>query len=131
MKNAHLDKCVDCLAGKQNRVAFRPRPLMRRKTTLELVHTYVCCVDARSHSGGQYLVTFIDDYNHKLWPYVLNMEDQVLSVFKEFQAQTESESKQKLKVVWTQGIHLEYIVPKTPELNDMAERMNRTIMGRV
>ena len=31
----------------------------------------------------------------------------------------------------SQGIWLEYIVPKTPELNGMAERMNRTVMERV
>ena len=31
----------------------------------------------------------------------------------------------------TQGIRLEYTVPKTPELNGLAMRMNRTIMERV
>ena len=31
----------------------------------------------------------------------------------------------------TQGIKLEYTVPKTSELNGLAERMNRTIMDRV
>ena len=31
----------------------------------------------------------------------------------------------------TQGIKLEYTVPKTPKLNGLAERMNRTIMERV
>mgnify|MGYP007109646219 CR=1 FL=1 len=36
---------------------------MRRKNALELVHTDVCCVDAKSHVGAQYFVTFIDDYN--------------------------------------------------------------------
>ena len=44
----------------------------------------VCYVDARSHSGGQYFVTFIDDYSCKLWVYVLKMKDQVPSIFKEF-----------------------------------------------
>ena len=29
------------------------------------------------------------------------------------------------------GIRLEFTVPKTPELNGLAERMNRTIMERV
>ena len=73
---------------------------MRRKMALELVHTDVCYVDTKSHSGGQYFVTFIDDYSRKLWAYVLKTKDQVLSVFKEFQARTERLSKQKLKVVW-------------------------------
>ena len=70
-----------------------------------------------------------------------------MSFFKEFQARAERESGRKLKVVRTnnsgeyrgyfeeyykaQGIRIEYTVPKTPELNGLAERMNRTIMERV
>ena len=114
---------------------------------MELVHTDICYVDVKSHAGAQYFVTFIDDYNRKLWAYVLKTKDQVLSVFKEAQVQTERESGQKLKAVQTdnggeyrglfqeycraQGIRLEYTVPKTPELNGIAERMNQTIMERV
>ena len=41
VKNVQLEKCTDCLAGKQNMATFFPRPLMRRKNTLELVHTNV------------------------------------------------------------------------------------------
>ena len=52
IKNVHLDKCVDCLADKQNKATFRPRPLMRRKNALEHVHTHVCNVDAKSHVGA-------------------------------------------------------------------------------
>ena len=63
IKRVHLDKCPNCLAEKQNRDAFRPRPPMRRKNALELVNTNVCQVDAKSHAGAQYFVTFIDDYS--------------------------------------------------------------------
>ena len=45
--------------------------------------------------------TFIDDYNRKLWAFVLKSKDQVLSVFKDFQARAERESRRKLKVVQT------------------------------
>ena len=76
----HLDKCADYLAGKQNRTSFRSRPPMRWKALLELVHTDVCYVDTKSHSGGQYFVTFIDDNSRKLWAYVLKTKDQVLTL---------------------------------------------------
>ena len=92
-------------------------------------------------------MTFIDDFNRKLWAFVLKTKDQVLSVFKEFHARAERESGQKLKDVRTdnggeyrgqfelycktQGIKLEYPVPKTIELNGLVERMNQTIMARV
>ena len=44
MEGIHLEKCVDCLAGKHNRTAFDSRPPKRREHALELVHTYVCYV---------------------------------------------------------------------------------------
>ena len=51
VKNMQLEKCTNCLAGKQNRTSFRARPPMRRKALLELVHTDVCQVDTKSHVG--------------------------------------------------------------------------------
>ncbi|VFQ89135.1 unnamed protein product [Cuscuta campestris] len=46
-----LNSCVDCLAGKQHRVAFHTRPPHRRKHALDLVHTDVCSMDGRSQRG--------------------------------------------------------------------------------
>ena len=62
VKGEHLEKCVNCLAGKQNKVAFHSRSPKRREVVLELVHTDLCYVHA-SHRGGQYFVMFIDDYS--------------------------------------------------------------------
>ena len=59
VKNVKLEKCTDCLAGKQNRTSVQARPPIRRKALLELVHTDVCQVDMRSHVGSQYFVTFL------------------------------------------------------------------------
>ena len=75
--NFDLEKCVDYLAGKQNRAAFHMRPPRRREAALELVHTDVCYVDAPSHRGRQYFVTFIDDHSQKTWAFVLKSKDQV------------------------------------------------------
>ena len=92
-------------------------------------------------------MTFIDDHSRKLWAYVLKTKDQVLSVFKELHARVERETGRKLKAVRadnggeyrgqfeeycrSKGIRLEYTVPKMPQLNRLAKRMNRTIMERV
>ena len=35
VENVHLETYIDYLADKQNRVSFRPRPLMRRMNALE------------------------------------------------------------------------------------------------
>ena len=71
----------------------------------------------------------------------------VKSIFKELHARVERETGRKLKAVRgdnggeyrgqfeeycrSKGIWLEFTVPKTPELNGLAERINRTIMERV
>ena len=86
---------MHCLAGKPNRAAFHSRAPMRREATLELVHTYVCYVDAPSDRGGQYFVTFINDFSKKLWAFMLKSKDQVLSVFKEFHVMVEREFGQR------------------------------------
>ena len=67
VKGVHLEKCVNCLVGKQNRFAPHSRPPKRREATLELAHTNVGYVDALLHRGGQYFVKFIGDYSRKLW----------------------------------------------------------------
>ena len=72
---------------------------MRWKALLELVNTDVCCIDTKSHSGGQYFVTFIDDHSRKLWAYVLKTKDQVLSIFNELHARVKRESGRKLNAV--------------------------------
>ena len=91
--------------------------------------------------GALYFVTFIDDCSRKLWVYVLKTKDQVLGVFKQFQASVERETGKKLKCIRTdnggeycgpfdeyckhQGIRHQKTPPKTPQLNGLVERMNR------
>ena len=42
VKGIHLEKCVDCMVGKQNRATFPSRPRKRKECALELVNTDVC-----------------------------------------------------------------------------------------
>ncbi len=94
-----------------------------------------------------YFVTFIDDHSRKVWVRLLKSKDQVLEAFKEFHARVERETGRKLKYVRfdnggeyrgpfeaycsSHGIRLEKTPPKTPQLNGLAERMNRTLTERV
>ncbi|XP_058776722.1 zinc finger BED domain-containing protein RICESLEEPER 2-like [Vicia villosa] len=73
----------------------------------------------KSFSGAVYFVTFIDDCSMKLWVYVLKTKDQVLENFQEFHA---------LKY---HNIAHEMTPPKTPQLNGLAERMNRTLIEKI
>ncbi|CAN0846213.1 Retrovirus-related Pol polyprotein from transposon TNT 1-94 [Linum grandiflorum] len=97
--------------------------------------------------GASYYVTFIDDHSRKVWTYALKTKDQVLDVFKQFHVEVERETGLKLKCVRADnggeyrgpfenycrfhGIKLQKSVPKTPQHNGVAERMNRTICERI
>lgn len=148
LKISPLQKCSHCLAGKQNRVSFKSHPPSRKQNVLDLVHSDLCGpMKTRSLGGSLYFVTFIDDHSRKLWVYTLKRKDQVLDVFKQFQAAVERETGKKLKCIRTdnggeysgpfdeycrqQGIRHQKTPPKTPQLNGLAERMNRTLVERV
>ena len=58
---------------------------------MDLIHTDVCTMNARTLSGAIYFVTFIDDYSKKVWTFILKSKDQVLNLFKYFHANVERE----------------------------------------
>ncbi|WVZ03005.1 hypothetical protein V8G54_023811 [Vigna mungo] len=121
LKSVELEKCSHCMAGKQIRVSFKKHPPSRKSELLELVHSDVC---------GP-----------------LKGKDQVLDTFKEFHALVERQSGKKLKCIRTDNggeycgpfdaycrqysIAHEKTPPKTPQLNGLAERMNKTLIERV
>ena len=133
------------MAGKQHRVSFhkldKPK---RRKHVLDLVHSNIFSMSEKSLEGAYYFVTFIDDHSRRVQIYLLKTKDQVIQAFKEYHVMVERETRRKLKVnnggeyhgpfeayCKTYGIKLEKMTPKTPQLNGVVERMNRTIKERV
>jgi len=111
------------------------------------VHFDVCGpLKVKSFSGVLYCVTFIDDCSMKPWVYALQRKDQVLDKFKKVHALVERQLGKKLKCIRSHnggeyrgpfdayckhGIAHEKIHPKTPQLNGLAERMNRTLLEKV
>jgi len=72
LRNAELEKCSHCMAGKQTRVSFKKHPPSRKSKLFELVHSDVSGpLKVNSFSGALYFITFIDDYSRKLWVYAL------------------------------------------------------------
>ena len=89
-----------------------------------------------------------DSYSHYTWVYVLKRKDQVFESFLEWKALVENFTERKLKLLRTDnggeftsgrfkehlsqhGIRHETTVPKNPEQNGTAERMNHTLMETV
>ena len=135
------------MSGKQSRVAFRRFFSCRKPDILDLVHTNVCTMQSNTLGGALYYVTFTDDHSRKVWAYALKSKDQVLDVSKDFHVKVERQTDKQLKYVRadngdeyrgpfeqycrSHGIRLEKTVPKTPQQNGVAERMNRTICYRI
>jgi len=143
-----LESCTECIYGKQCIVNFqRSSDPSRRHEVLELVHANVCAPSEKSLGGAYYFVTFIDDHSGRVYVYLLKTKDQVLSAFKEFHALVECETTKELKCLKADngeeyrgpfeayckmcGIKMMKTPPKTPQLNGVTKRMNRTIENKV
>ncbi|KAJ9536138.1 hypothetical protein OSB04_un000681 [Centaurea solstitialis] len=145
---ASLDFSSGCVEGKQTRVSFGVGK-HNTKEILNYVHTDVWGPSSTpSMSGGKYFVSFIDDFSHKLWVYVLKLKSDVFETFKTWLARVEVETGKKLKVLRSdnggeftsgnfkdfcssKGIHRHYTTPGDPQSNGVAERMNRTLLEKV
>ena len=137
--------CESCIGGKQCKSSFS---LSTTQTSepLELVHSDLCGkMGKKSLGGAEYFLTFLDDKTHYTWVYALKTKDQVYSKFKEWKAEVETRTGKRIKTLRTDnggeytskefqahlkacGIRHELTIPKTPEQNGVAERLNRTLV---
>jgi len=141
--------CEPCTKGKLNRKPFPVRGSRRSAEPLGLVHSDVCGkMSTKSLSDGEYFLTFIDDNTHYLWVYILKRKDEVFHKFLEWKAVEEKSTGRRLKILRTdnggeytsaefesylktEGVRRQLTIPKTPEQNGVAERMNRTLVETV
>ena len=71
---------------------------------MQLVHTDICGpLDPVSLEVKRYFVTFIDDFNRKLWVYILKEKSAVFTTFKHFEGLIEAESSHKLITLQSDG----------------------------
>ena len=141
--------CEPCVDGKHHRSSF-PKSGSRRATKLlEIVHSDVCGrLEAKSLSGAEYFVTFIGDKSRYVWIYILKNKSEVFKKFLGWKSMVEKSSGEKIKTLRSDnggeytskefedylkknGIRHERTVPKTPEQNGVAKRMNRILVETV
>ena len=141
--------CEPCVNGKSHRTPFTEGERQRAEKPLGIVHSDLCGkLSSPSLGGAEYFLTYTDDKTHYVWTYVLRNKHEVFQVFKEWKSLVEKSSGHKLKIFRTdnggefcstefegflrnEGIKHEYTIPKTPEQNGVAERLNRTLMEAV
>lgn len=143
--SGEIGVCEACIGGKQCKNSFKSSKTVT-SMPLELVHSDVCGkMGHKSIGGAEYFLTLLDDKTHYTWVYPLKTKDQVFDRFKEWQAEVENFTGQRVKTLRTDnggeftsnsfqahlkacGIRHELTIPKTPEQNGVAERLNRTLV---
>ena len=91
-----FETCLDCIKGKQTNKS--KKGATRSKHMLEIIHTDICCSDMEG-SDSKYFITFIDDYSHYMYLYMLHSKDEALEAFKVFKAEVEKQYGKQVKIV--------------------------------
>jgi hypothetical protein len=97
MKRNLLDGCTQsdmkfyehCVFGKHKRVKFNT-VVHRTKGILDYVHADLWGPSHKpSYGGARYMLTIIDDYSRRVWPYFLKNKDDTFATFKEWKVMIE------------------------------------------
>ena len=141
----HDSFCDSCCDGKIHRTPFPHNSKERKFGALDLIHTDVCGkLKPASLGGGEYFVTFIDQYSRYCWVYVIKRKSDVFETFKNWQLMVENLYGRKIKILRSdcggeycstdfenylksQGIVHQTTIPGTPQQNGIAERKNRCL----
>ena len=95
--NVSLPMCEPCLVGKTYRKPFGKAP--RATHPLELPHSDICGpMNVKACYVASYFLTFIDDYSHFSYVYLISHRFEVLDCFKCFVAEVENQKERNLKV---------------------------------
>lgn len=74
----------------------------RANQVLHLIHSDLCgSISPASNGKKGYFISFIDDYNRKIWVYFLMARNKAFEVFKIFKASIENEGRKSIKILRT------------------------------
>ena len=147
LKMEALKFCEHCVYGKQHRLKF-PKGVHTAKATLDLVHAD-CCGPSKvpSLGGVRYFLSFIDDYSRKTRVFMMKQKSEAFQNFKHWTVLMQNQTGKKVKRLRTdnglefcskefnnfyneEGIARQHTIRHTPQQNEVAKRMNRTLLER-
>jgi hypothetical protein len=138
---------MDCVFGKHKRVKFNTS-VHTTEGMLDYVHADLWGPSQKHSLGGcHYMLTIIDDYSRRVFPYFLKHKYEAFDAFKAWKVMVEKQTKRNVKILCTdngiefcsnefkflckkEGIFRHHTIPHTPQQNGVAERMNMTIISK-
>ncbi|GJR11354.1 retrotransposon protein, putative, ty1-copia subclass [Tanacetum coccineum] len=115
------DVCESCLLGKMTKSPFTGL-CERGEGLLDLVHTDLYGpFRSATKDGNRYYVMFINDFSRYGYVYLIKHKSDTFEVFKRYQNEVENQLGRKIKLT----------PPRTPQLNGVAERRNRTLGSKI
>ncbi|GJU76569.1 putative RNA-directed DNA polymerase [Tanacetum coccineum] len=126
-----FEKCVECIKGKMTK--GNKKDVTQSTGLLELIHTDICGPFPSGIGGHKAFITFIDDYSHYMYLFLINEKSKSLDMFKTFKAHTDvgQAPGSFFDFCKDHGIINQYTMSGTPQQNGVAERRNRTLMDMV
>ncbi|KAM1546338.1 hypothetical protein ACFX10_046560 [Malus domestica] len=146
--NDRMGTCECCLKGKMTKSPFTGKG-ERSTEILGLIHTDVCGpMSTTSRGGFSYYITFTDDHSRFGYVYLMKYKSESFERFKEFKNEVEKQTGKQIKILRSDrggeylsnefldylkecGIISQWTPPRTPQLNGVSERRNRTLMNMV
>ena len=140
--------CEACQLAKQTRKPNSSPATHRATKPLQLIHSDVAGPMATTSLGGaRYFVLFIDDFSRYTTLYTIKQKSDVIETVRKFKAEAENQQSQRIqrfrsdgggeyisnqftRLLEDAGIVREQTAAYSPEQNGVAERANRTIVGR-
>ena len=90
--------CVDCIKGKQTK--HTKKGATRSTELIEIIHKDICRpFDTPSLVKEKYVITFINDFSHYGYIYLLHEKSQVVNVLEIYITEVERQLNRKVKII--------------------------------
>ncbi|GBN06835.1 Retrovirus-related Pol polyprotein from transposon TNT 1-94 [Araneus ventricosus] len=136
--------CENCFLAKQSAESIGKGNRRSESAPMRMIHSDLCGpVESATLSGERYVLTFVDDYSRFCEVRLIKKKSDIAVEFNKFLKVTDTVkiircdnakeyvSGELQKVARNAGVEIDPCPPYTPQLNGVAERMNRTLFDKV